>query len=95
MHAIEPPMGQIAIPEEPEITLMLVRCAKSNITSWAMGNRATKQQSTLNWNQLIKVFGSEEALNARIASLKSLPEEPIVELANRYASGWRPKDIDS
>jgi hypothetical protein len=45
---------------------------------------------------LIELYGGEDVLRARIDALKeaNLPgTEEILEVSEKYASGWRPKDF--
>jgi len=46
----------------------------------------------LAWKGLVELFGDEETLRQRVASLKAsgIPDGEIVKLAEDYLSGWRP-----
>lgn len=89
----EPPL---AIPDDPSVTLALLRAAKSESRSQTMGSRAVRRSPRLAWDALSGLYGDEDALKARIQALKESTLEvdgELLELADKYAGGWRPGDF--
>lgn len=86
----------IQIPESPSVTLALVRSAHSEVRSQAIGSRAVQRSARLAWKELIELYGDEDVLRKRIEQLKAVApdgSEELLQLADKYASGWRPKDF--
>lgn len=86
----------VEIADSPCLTLALLRSARSDTRSQAMGSRAVRLSPRIAWKALIEVFGNEEILRERIIKLKSTkPEgvEELFELIDKYLSGWRPSDF--
>ena len=62
-----------------------------------MGSRAVRHKPRLAWDALIEAFGDEAILRQRIEDLKASKSSDVgdlLELADKYLSGWRPKDFD-
>ena len=93
----EPPLE---IPDSPQLTLELLLSARHEEMSQGMESRAVHRSQRLLWDELIKVYGDEVTLCGRIEDLKVIQLESIVEgvedllqLAEKYCSGWRPGDF--
>lgn len=87
---------KLAIPPDPRVTLALLSSARSESRSQTMGSRAVKRSPRLAWKILIEIYGSEETLSDRIQEVKALQITnvgDVLDLADRYRSGWRPKDF--
>lgn len=85
------------IPDSPAVTQALLKAARGEVRSQSMGSRAVRRKPRLAWDALIEVFGDEAILRQRIEDLKaSTPSDAgdLLELADKYLSGWRPKDFD-
>jgi predicted KAP-like P-loop ATPase len=85
------------IPDSPAVTHALLKAARGEVRSQSMGSRAVRRKPRLAWDALIEVFGDEAILRQRIEDLKaSTPSDAgdLLELADKYLSGWRPKDFD-
>lgn len=84
---------QFNIDSSPELTLAILRAAKSDSMSQTIGSRAIRKVPQLAWNVLCEIFNDEETLKTRIQSLKEShladSDEALV-LAEKYVSGWRP-----
>lgn len=88
--ASEPPL---VLDESTELTLALLRGAKSETLSQAMGNRAVTRSPRLAWDSLIELYRGEETLRERVEAAKAaFPDEKdaLFELADKYLAGWRP-----
>ena len=86
----------ISVPDLPEITLALLESAKSEVKSQTMGSRAVVRKPRLHWDGLVKIYGDEATLRERIDALKAADKEidnDLVELIDKYLSGWRPKEF--
>jgi hypothetical protein len=84
------------IPDSPAVTQALLKAARGEVRSQSEGSRAVRHKPRLAWDSLIEVFGDEAVLRQRIEELKvSEPSDvgDLLELADRYLSGWRPKDF--
>lgn len=83
------------VPGSPELTLALLRAAKSESRRQAMDSRAVRRSMQLNWDALTKLCGSEEDLRGRVEALRAASElgendQVLIQLAERYLAGWRP-----
>lgn len=88
-----PPEPPLVIDESPELTLALLKGAKSETLTQAMGNRAVTRSPRLAWDSLVELHGNEETLRERIGAAKAVfPDENdgLFELAAKYIDGWRP-----
>ena len=69
----------------------LFKSARSVVRSQSFGSRNVKKEEHLVWDILIKIVGSEDALQKALAILKKKDgDTPLVELVEKYLSGWRP-----
>ena len=85
-----------AVDTDPELTLALLKSARSVVSSQSIGSRTVHQSPKLDWEGLTKIYGDLATLNERVMALwETHPEgeEELLELANRYVGGWRP-DMD-
>lgn len=91
--AIEPP---IEIADAPRLTLALLQSARSDVRSQSMGSRNIRLSPRLAWDILIELYGDEGILRERIEMLKASQLEDtgdLLQLADKYLGGWRPKDF--
>ena len=61
-----------------------------------MGSRAVQRSARLAWKELIELFGDEGVLRERIEKLKAVRSEDndeLLQFADRYIGGWRPRDF--
>lgn len=87
---------KLSIPDEPTITLSLLKSAKSETRSQPMGSRAVTRTPRLYWDGLVKVFGDEAVLHERVTSLMQSSvdiDQDLRDLVEKYLSGWRPKEF--
>ncbi len=87
----------IEVPDSADVTLALLRSARSDMRAQAMGSRAVRRSPRLAWDRLLEVVGHEDLLQERISRLKAMqPEDAdeLLALVDRYSSGWRPGDFD-
>ena len=92
----DPNEPALAIPESPSVTHALLRSARSEVRSQSMGSRAVRRSPRLAWDALLELYGDETILRQRIEALKaSQPDQigDLLELAEKYLGGWRPKDF--
>lgn len=83
-----------ALPElsDSDLIRSLFNSAKSTSASQSMGSRSVHTQDVLWWDGLLKIMGSEDALRQAAETLRSVDgTTPLLELVDRYLSGWRPK----
>lgn len=91
--ADEPPFN---LPDDPLVTFALLRSSRRESTSQAVGTRAVKKTPRLASDLLTEIVGCEEILRQRIDAVKRLQLSDmgdILELADRYLSGWRPREF--
>lgn len=94
-RATAPSEEPLTIPPSPEVTRALLRSARSDVRSQSMGSRAVRTSPRLAWDVLTELYGSEDILRERVQSLKTSAVEidkTLIELADKYASGWRPEE---
>jgi predicted KAP-like P-loop ATPase len=87
---------ELVVPDTPAITYALLKSARSETRSQSMGSRAVRLKPRLAWDVLIDLYGDEDVLRDRIEALKATPPSEVgdlFELADKYLSGWRPKDF--
>lgn len=87
----------ISVPDLPEVTLALLKSAVNTVTSHTAGSRAVVREPRLHWDSLVKIYGDEATLVLRIDALKAAAapiEEDLMELVDKYLSGWRPKEFN-
>jgi hypothetical protein len=95
-HDLEKDEPPLEIADSPEMTLAVLRAAKSEVRGQTIGNRAVRRTWYLAWDALVDLYGGEETLLAHIDALKAAGpdgESDLLELAERYLGGWRPKDL--
>lgn len=93
----DPGEPSIEIDDSPLMTLAILRSARSEVRSQSMGSRAVRRSDRLAWDALVELYGEENTLSERIAKLKaSQPEgnDELLQLADKYLGGWRPRDFD-
>ncbi len=88
--------------EDDAFAAALLRVTTHDVTSRAIGSAATSNTKAMMWDELIKLFGDETVLGRRVAGLITrlangweLPirETEAIEIAGRYATGWRPNSF--
>jgi hypothetical protein len=90
----EPPFK---IVDAPQITLAILKSARSEGRSQTIGSWAVHRSARLAWDGLIKLYGDEATLRERIEHLKALQPEgtdELLQLTDKYLSGWRPRGDD-
>ncbi len=89
----DPSEGPFNVDSSPELTLALLRVARSEVISQTMGNRAVRRSPQLAWDALTELYGDEATLRERIESLKATHPngvDDLLELTDKYLGGWRP-----
>ncbi|WP_228378244.1 KAP family P-loop NTPase fold protein [Teredinibacter turnerae] len=92
----DPDEPDLMVPDNTDITYALLKSARSDVRIQSMGSRAVRLKPRLAWDILIDLYGDENVLRDRIDQLKASPPDEIgdlFELADKYLSGWRPKDF--
>ncbi len=87
----EPP---VIVPAAPTLTLAILKCARHEVKTQTMGNRSIRRTPRLAWDILVELYGNEDVLKRRLEELKgSKPHgvDDLLGLADKYASGWRPR----
>lgn len=81
------------IDDLPELTLALLRSARSETRSQTIGTRAVHRSPVLIWDALVDLLGDEATLKQRVVSLREsgiCDDAELLELVDRYLGGWRP-----
>lgn len=87
---------RLEIPADPAVTHAVLKGAKSETRSQYMGTRAVRREPRLAWTTLVKLYGNEATLVARISELMASGIEVAPELSEviqKYLAGWRPDDF--
>ncbi len=87
---------ELQIPADPGVTHAVLQGAKSETRSQYMGTRAVRREPRLAWDTLIKLYGDEATLVARIDELRASDVEisdELSEVIHKYLEGWRPNDF--
>jgi hypothetical protein len=84
----------LSVHDAPEVTLAVLRSARTETRSHAMGSRAVRRSLRLAWDALVDLYGSEATLKERFERLKATrpkDADDLLVLAEKYLGGWRPK----
>jgi KAP-like P-loop domain-containing protein len=87
---------ELEVPDDPAVTLAVLRSARSETKSQTTGTRAVRRSPRLAWEPLAELFGEEAILLTRIEALKRSEIEldrDLVGLIDKYVGGWRPNDL--
>jgi hypothetical protein len=96
-HEADPSEARLTIDGAPQLTLAVAQAARSEVRRQSAGSRAVRRSPRLAWDVLIELYGDEATLKQRIESLKATAPkgaDELLELADKYLAGWRPKDFD-
>ena len=88
----DPSESSLNIDSSPKLTLALLRAARSETLSQAMGSWAVQRSPRLAWDDLIELYGDQAKLKERIENLKVAKldgADELLELADKYLGGWR------
>ncbi len=83
---------RLLIPNTPAVTLALLRSATHEVRRQTEGSRAVRRSPRLAWAELIELLG-ESDLKERVERLRHSEvagRREVLDLADRYLSGWRP-----
>jgi hypothetical protein len=92
----EPDEPAATVPDDARVTRALLLSAKSETRSQAMGSRAVTKSPRLAWKILVDLYGDESTLRNRVNELRAANFDDcaeVLELADRYLSGWRPREL--
>lgn len=84
-----------ADPDHPGLARAVLLDAQGVVRSQVMGNRRVHRTTRLNWEMMVEVLGGEDELRRAIETVRPSADEQlrgVIELAERYLSGWRPSD---
>ncbi|WP_158441126.1 KAP family P-loop NTPase fold protein [Kribbella steppae] len=89
--------GQVvqADASSPTLARALLLDSRSVVQSQAMGNRAVRRTTRLNWDLLVEVVGGEEEVKRAIETVRGSADDEltsVINLADKYLTGWRPSD---
>ena len=86
--------ASIEVEDRPDLTYALLQSARSESTSQTIGSRAVQVEPQLAWDALVRIYGEESTLVERLQKLLVAPPDnsdaTLLELATKYATGWRP-----
>ncbi|MCY3818849.1 MAG: P-loop NTPase fold protein [Gammaproteobacteria bacterium] len=80
------------------MTIAVLRAARGEASYQSLDSRAVRRFPRLDWDVLVELYGDEHTLGQRVDAAKAVcPSETsdvaVVDLAERYLSGWRPKEL--
>lgn len=79
---------------DPVLILAVIKSGKSTARSQSMGSARVKTEVHLAWDLIVGLFGSEDVVKKAIAKVrKTLGDDEVLALADKYLSGWRPKSF--
>lgn len=88
-QACEP---EIELEFSPALTIAILKSAVSEALH--SKGRLVNREQRLAWDMLVRVFGGEANLVQRIGELDAADDDQeLVDLARRYAAGWRPPEF--
>ncbi|MBO1740806.1 P-loop NTPase fold protein [Leifsonia sp. TF02-11] len=78
--------------DDPVLLRAVLHSLKSTARSQSMDSRQVRSEDRLAWELLIRVFGSEAALEEAVGKVrKALGDDETLQLADKYLAGWRPE----
>lgn len=78
--------------DDPALLRAVLHSLKSTARSQSMGSRQVNAEDRLAWELLVQVFGSEDAVRTVVSNVRmTLGDDKVLQLADRYLSGWRPE----
>ena len=87
-----PSESELVVPSDPRVTRSMLEASKHEVRTTS-GSGQVWYTPRLHWDTLVEAYGDETVLNERIAELRTQHPEgltDLLELAERYLSGWRP-----
>ena len=84
------------VSDDPDVTLAVLRSARTETRSQTTGDRAVRRAARLPWDMLVAIYGSQEILGEHVDALElaeGSENADLLALARRYRGGWRPKDF--
>ena len=90
-----PSEPELVVPADPRVTRAMLEASQHEVRTTSVGGGEVWFTPHLHWDTLVEVYGDETALSERIAELRTQNPEgltDLLELADRYASGWRPPE---
>jgi len=85
----------ITVPDEPQVTLAVLRGARGDVRRQSVGSRSVRVLPRLHWDALTELYGSEEQLKLRVEEVLACDEidDELRSLVEKYSSGWRPQEF--
>lgn len=78
--------------DDPVLLRAVLHSLKSAVRSQSMGSRQVRSEDRLAWELLVQLFGSESAIEGVVRNVrKTLGDDEVLQLADKYLSGWRPE----
>lgn len=90
---VEPGEETLWVDPDPRLTAAILASARSESRGQAMGSRAVTRSPRLAWEVLVELYGDEATLKSRLDELRQSDVEvgsDLLDLADKYLSGWRP-----
>lgn len=76
-----------------DVTRAILESVRGSIRAQSMDSRHVRTQATYRWDGLVGLYGTEGSLREAVAELRMVDgDSEAVLLAERYLSGWRPRD---
>lgn len=78
---------------DAEVVRALLKSAKSERKAQYSGSRAVRRQTVLAWDTLIDVLKSEATISRAVQAVEAVEgASELVQLAQKYLTGWRPPE---
>ena len=84
----------LVVSSNPRLTRSMLEASRNEVVTTSSGGRVW-YTDRLHWDTLVELYGDETVLSERIAELRAQHPEgltDLLELADRYLSGWRPPE---
>jgi predicted KAP-like P-loop ATPase len=79
---------------DPVLLRAVLRSVRTTSRSQSDGSRQVRTEDRLAWDLLVGLFATEDVVREAVGNVrKTLGDEEVLELADRYLSGWRPKEF--
>ena len=85
---------ELVVSPDPMVTRSLLESSKQEVRTTSSDGRVW-ETPRLQWDALIEIYGNEAVFSERIAELRAQQPEDLadlLELAQKYLSGWRPSE---
>lgn len=94
--AVQTATGEVPLAsnDDPVLLRAVLHSLKSTARSQSMGSRQVRSEDRLAWEILVELFESEVTIEEAVSNVRdNLGDDNVLQLADKYLSGWRPESF--